>query len=79
MIAAQPPIARVGTRPVTVTGVALLSQTAAADAGLGRRRLFDDIFFSMLMFGLEHRPTFATATITTLAGVPNGNQDRLEP
>ena len=70
MIAAQAAIARVGFRPVAVTGMALLGagslllSQASVDGSY-----FGDLFFGIFVFGLGIGPAFATATIAALAGV----------
>ena len=71
MIAAQAAIARVGFRPVAVTGMALLGAGSLllTQASVGGS-YFGDIFFGVLVFGLGIGPAFATATIAALAGVP---------
>lgn len=70
MIVAQSAIAKVGFRPVAVTGMALLGAgslllTRASVGG----SYFGDLFFGVLVFGLGIGPAFATATIAALAGV----------
>jgi len=70
MIVAQAAVARIGFRPVAVTGMALLGAgslllTRASAGG----SYFGDIFAGVLVFGLGIGPVFATATIAALAGV----------
>src|ERR687894_695212 len=71
MIAAQAAVAKVGFRPVAVTGMALLGAGSLllTQASVGGS-YFGDIFFGVLLFGLGIGPVFATATIAALAGVP---------
>ena len=71
MFVAQAAVAKVGFRPVAMTGMALLGAGSLllAQASVGGS-YFGDLFLGLLVFGLGIGPVFATATIAAVSGVP---------